>query len=84
MTVADTLLVIYVEDGRKKRVVLPEDEGVVKILQNIPGNFLNLVARVNHVNTWIYAILNLDGEDTGMSVKILCFALESIEPVGVL
>ena len=84
VAVLDALLLINVKDGRKKRIVLPENERMVEVLENVPGNFLNLVARVNHVNTWIYAILNLDGEDTGMSVKILCFALESIETMGVL
>ena len=84
MTVADALLVVHVEDGRQQRVVLTEDERVVKVLQYIPCHFLDFVAGINHVHARLNGVFHLKGEHAGVAVQILGFALETIETVGVL
>ena len=84
MAVLYALFLIYIENGRKQRVVLPQDQCVVEVLDHVPCDFLNLVAWINHVHSRIDRILNLNGESAGMAVEILCLALESVESVCVL
>lgn len=57
---------------------------MVKVLQNVPSDFVDFVAGVDHVDSCLDAVLDLEGQNAGVPVKVLCFALESVESVGVL
>ena len=83
-TVFDSLLFIDLKNSGKNGVVFAQDEGMVEILQHAPGRFLNLVAGKNHVDARIDGILDLNGQDAGVAMKILCFALKTVEPMGIL
>ena len=84
MSVADALLVVHVKDGGQQRVVLTEDERVVKVLQYVPCHFLDFVAGIHHVDARLNGVFHLKGEHAGVAVQVLGFALETIETVGVL
>ena len=84
MAVLNSLFLIYFENCRQERVVLSEYKCVVKILEHVPGCLLDFVARKYHIDTRIDAVLDLDGKDSGVTVKILGFTLEAIETVCVL
>ena len=57
---------------------------MVKVLQQAPCHFLNLVAGINHVDSFVNTVLYLNREDTGMPVQVLCFPLKTVETVGIL
>ena len=57
---------------------------MIKVLQNLPGGFLNFVAGKNHIYPCIDAALYLNGKDTGVAVQILGFAFKSIKAVCIL
>ena len=57
---------------------------MVKILQHIPGCLLNFVAGEHHVHALVDRPLHLYGENSGVSVKVLCLALEAVETVCIL
>ena len=42
--VPDTLFFVDFQNHRQQGVILPQDQGVVKVLQQIPCGFLNLIA----------------------------------------
>ena len=70
--------------GAPLRIVLPQDQGVVEVLQHFPGGLLNLVTGENHIHAGLHSILNLDGQNAGVAVEVLGLALEAVESVGVL
>ena len=84
MAVLDALFLVYIEDGGQQRVVFAENQRVVEILEHIPCHLLNLVAGINHVDTFVDRVFHLNGENAGMAVEILGLALESIESVCIL
>ena len=57
---------------------------MIKVFQNFPCRFLNLIAGENHVNAGFDGIFNLDGQDARMPVQILRFTLKTVKPVCVL
>ena len=57
---------------------------MIKVFQNFPCRFLNLIAGKNHVNAGFDGIFNLDGQDARMPVQILRFTLKTVKPVCVL
>lgn len=83
-TVADALLLVYLEHRQQQRIVLAQDQCMVKILEHFPSGLLNLVTRENHIYAGLYRIFYLNGQNAGMSVEILGFSLESVKSVGVL
>lgn len=84
VAVLDALLLVDVQNGRQQRVVLAQNQRVVKVFDDIPGRLLNLVAGEHHVHARLHAVLHLDGEHTRVAVQILSLALETIETVGIL
>ena len=82
--VADPLLLVHLQDGGQKGVVLAQNQRVVKVFQNRPGGLLNLIAGENHVDAGLDGIFHLDGQHAGVAVEILGFPFESIKPVSVL
>lgn len=82
--VANALLFINIENRWKKRIILSQDQSVVKVLQNRPSSFLNLITGENHVDTRFNRILDFDCQYTGMAVQILRLSLEAIETVSIL
>lgn len=63
---------------------MAQDEGVVKIAEDIPGDLLDFVAGEGHVDARIDRFFHLDGEMTGMPMQVLCFAAKTVETVGIL
>ena len=57
---------------------------MVEVFEHVPGDFLDLVAGKNHVDARLDGVFHLKGEDAGVAVQVLGFALELVEPVGVL
>ena len=84
MSILNALLFVYVKDSRQQRVVLTENESVVKILLYIPSNFLDLIAREYHINACIYGILYFNSQSAGVAVKILSFTLKTIKTMCIL
>ena len=82
--VADALSFIHSENCRKQRVIMPQDKGMVKIFQHVPGDFLYFIAWIDHVHTCVDGVFDFDRKPSGVSVKILCFAFEVVKAVGVL
>ena len=83
-SVLDTRLLVHTEDGGEERVVLTENEGVVKVLEYVPGYLLDFVAGVGHVYAFVDRFFNFDSEHTRVAVEILSFALEAIETMCIL
>ena len=84
MAVFDALLFIHIKNGRKQRVIFAEHQGMVKILQQAPCHLLDFITRVHHVYTFFNRIFHLNGQCASVTVKILGFALEAIEPMCIL
>ena len=83
-SVFDALLFVDGKYRRQQGIILPQDQGVVEIFQNFPGGLLDLVAGKYHVDARIDRAFYFDGENSGVSVKILGFAFEAVKTVGVL
>ena len=84
MSVFDALFLVYVKDRRQQGVILPQDQRVVKVFQNVPCGFLNFIAGEHHVHAGIHAVLHFNGQNTRMAVQVLGFALEPIKAVCIL
>ena len=82
--VLDPLLFVNVKDGGQERVVLSQNEGMVKVLQNLLGGLLDLIAGKDHVHAGLDGILDLNGQDAGVAVEILGLTLEAVKSVRVL
>ena len=83
-TVTDPLFLVYLQNGGKKRVIFPKNEGVVKVFQHFSGGFLNVIAGENHINTGAYGIFHFQGKCAGVAVQALGFALETVKTMSVL
>ena len=59
-------------------------EGMIEILQNLPCRLLNFVAGENHIHARFNRVLNLDGQNAGMSMQILSLTLKAVKSVCVL
>ena len=57
---------------------------MVEILEHIPGNFLDFVTWICHIHAFVDRFLDLDCQDTCVSVEILSLTFESVEAVGIL
>ena len=82
--ILDSLLLIDIENCRQKRIILTQNQSMIKILQHLPCGLLDFVAGENHVYAGFDGILDLKRQNPGMSVKILGFSLEFLEPVCIL
>ena len=84
MSVSDSLFLIHIQNCRKKWVIFAKNKSVVEVLEHVPSNFLDFVARENHIYTRIDAVFHLKSKHSSVAVKVLSFALESVESVGIL
>ena len=84
VAVFDALFFIDVKNGGQQRVVFAQNQSVVKVLEQAPSHLLDFVAGIDHVHAFVHGVFDFNGEDAGVTVKILCFALESVETVSVL
>ena len=57
---------------------------MIKILQNFPHCFFDLVAGKHHVYALVDRVFNFNCQDTRMAVKILSFPLKTVKPVRIL
>ena len=83
-TVTNALSLVDTQNGGQKRIVLSQNQCMVKVLQHFPCGLLDFVTGKNHIDTGLHSVLDLDGQKTGMTMKVLCFTFESIETVCVL
>ena len=74
--------IAFTKEMKKDYTVLIPN--MVEILQNLPGDFFDFIARVDHIHSGVDSVAYLDGQNSGVTVKVLCFALEVIKTMGVL
>ena len=82
--ILNTLLLVDFQDCRQQRIIFPQDQGMVKILQYLLCRLLNFVAGKNHIHARFDCVLDFNGQNAGMSMQILGLSLETIKPVCVL
>ena len=82
--ILDTLLFVDLQDCRQQRIIFPQDQGMVEILQNLPCRLLNFVAGEDHIHARFNSVLDFDGQNAGMSMQILGLSFETIKTVCVL
>ena len=57
---------------------------MVKVFQNGPGSFLNLIERKNYIDIGFDGVFYIDGQNTGVAMEKLCFAFETVKPVCIM
>lgn len=84
MAVLNALVFVNVYYCGQERVVLTQNECVVKILEDVPSRLFDFVAGENHIYARFNAVFDLNREGAGVTVKVLGFASETVKSVSVL